>query len=644
MKKLFLFSFIFFLPLSFALFAEAAEESSVEDGTTVRQAHRTEDDIILLPHLYTYLEQTVAEQKQVITKEEIEELHAASLPEILQSAGIQNLNYGPYGTVSTPSIRGFTGSTVKVVIDGVCVNSAMNGTYDFTSISPESIEKIEIIRGGFTEDVSGSGAVGGVIYITTKKQSLGKNLCFDISTKTYFSPYFPFDTEQASVSYDGQLGESTFLKSDLNGTFAKNAFSFLAYNNKTKYRENSSVIDGSTNTKLTHFFGSGNFWYVGENFYGGYKNIAGVENSATPGIQQDYNNSLSCGVSLPSLGQCVKINSDLVYLSNNEFYDASNESSKHYLNTVTSTTTADLYKFSKFKQSLGLTLSVANINSTDDGQHTLPSGTLSETSRYFLNSIFSFSLPLAFTFSGENIAFVPKAGVNADFKKVSLSLSAYRMILFPDLNQLYWGESATASGNPDLKNEDGYGAELSCKVDCFLPFTLSIYTNYYFNKIKWASVSGKWQPANIASAFYAGCDFSFEKKFFECLTVSFNWEYLYNMLLAEGMTYGKMIMYTPDNVGSLSLSYNKNNLSISCDAQYVGKRYISNMNISYLKPYVLLNATASYKIKISSSAGGKQKYLEPYLKTENLLNVDYESVPGYPLPGVSLKVGVRGKF
>lgn len=116
------------------------------------------------------------------------------------------------------------------------------------------------------------------------------------------------------------------------------------------------------------------------------------------------------------------------------------------------------------------------------------------------------------------------------------------------------------------------------------------------------------------------------------------------MLLAEGMTYGKMIMYTPDNVGSLSLSYNKNNLSISCDAQYVGKRYISNMNISYLKPYVLLNATASYKIKISSSAGGKQKYLEPYLKTENLLNVDYESVFGYPMPGVSLKVGVRGKF
>ena len=85
------------------------------------------------------------------------------------------------------------------------------------------IEKIEIIRGGFTEDVSGTGAVGGVIYITTKKQSLGKNLCFDISTKTYFSPYIPFDTEQASVSYDGQLGESTFLKSDLNGTFAKNA-------------------------------------------------------------------------------------------------------------------------------------------------------------------------------------------------------------------------------------------------------------------------------------------------------------------------------------------------------------------------------------------------------------------------------------
>ena len=48
---------------------------------------------------------------------------------------------------SKPSLRGFTDETVRVVIDGVCVNNAQYGTFDFSSISLENIEKIEQIIG-----------------------------------------------------------------------------------------------------------------------------------------------------------------------------------------------------------------------------------------------------------------------------------------------------------------------------------------------------------------------------------------------------------------------------------------------------------------------------------------------------------------
>ncbi len=128
---------------------------------------------ILLPSITTYIDDTLVEQKTVITADEIQEKHVDSLTGLLQSEGIQVLAYGAYGLQQAPSIRGFTDETVRVVIDGVCVNNAQYGTFDFSSINIADIEKIEIVRGGFTEGVCDEGAVGGVIYITTRKQQFG---------------------------------------------------------------------------------------------------------------------------------------------------------------------------------------------------------------------------------------------------------------------------------------------------------------------------------------------------------------------------------------------------------------------------------------------------------------------------------------
>ena len=104
---------------------------------------------------------------------------------------MQILTYGAYGLEAKPSIRGFTDETVRVVIDGVCVNNAQYGTFDFTSISIENIERIEIVRGGFSEEPGDEGAVGGTIYITTKKQTIEKTFTSDSSIKTFFNLNFP---------------------------------------------------------------------------------------------------------------------------------------------------------------------------------------------------------------------------------------------------------------------------------------------------------------------------------------------------------------------------------------------------------------------------------------------------------------------
>jgi len=285
---------------------------------------------------------------------------------------------------------------------------------------------------------------------------------------------------------------------------------------------------------------------------------------------------------------------------------------------------------------LGTSLNLAYLDSTNDGSHLLAYGFVKSTTKLFFTDVFSCSLPVALSFSGDNVAVVPKLGLRADCNKVSFILDGYRMCLFPDMNQLYWTESQYASGNKDLLPEDGWGGEVSCSVkQVLVPFSVCVFSNYYFNKIQWQNVNGRWQPVNVASAFYLGCDVSMQTVLFSCLTLKANGEYLYNKLLAEGITYGKRIMYTPEVTGSVSVTYENNFLTAIVDAQYVGLRYVSNLNASYLAPYLLLNLSASFH------AG---KYITPYLRVDNILNADYESIPDYPMPGISLMVGVKAKW
>lgn len=588
-----------------------------------------------LPHLYTYIDSSVVEQRLSFGREEIERANAENITSFLQSAGIQILSYGPYGLESKPSVRGFTDETVRVVIDGICVNNVQYGTFDFSTLNIADVEKIEIVKGGFSEQVSDEGAVGGTIYITTKKQTLGHHFSADSAVKSFFSKTVPFDTFSQKLGYNGQIAENTFLKTNLKGTFAQNQFPFVNYKNAVSEREHSQVIDGNSDIKLSHFFGGGNNWNIGNSSYVGSKQISGAETAVSYGDQQDFNNNLFFTISFPSIKNSLKLDGRAAWLSNTRFYTEEAES-RHYVNSFIFSASADFYKYSRFRQSAGMTLNCTHLNSTDDGIHLLFTGTLKQISKFFINDIFSITLPLSVQFSGKNAAVIPKLGIRADSKYIDVLLNGYRMVQFPNMDDLYWGDSAYACGNPDLRPEYGWGAECTINVhDIYIPFSFCIFTNYYENKIQWsADSSGKWTPKNIASAFYAGFDFSFSKTFFTMLTIKGNVEYLYNKLLdkTNELTYGNRIMWTPDFVGSLIISLNTKYVFLSVESNYVGKKYISNLNSSYIEPYFLLNISAECEL---------WEKIKPYVRVENLLDADYEAVPDYPMPGISATFGIK---
>ena len=625
-------SILLFTVLLFCGFFLSAEEYVSESEAEPSQTSSDSEYEVDLGQVYTYLEKPVAEQKIIITKEDIEKSHSENLTSLLQSQGMQILSYGAYGLESKLSIRGFTDETVRVVIDGVCVNNAQYGTFDFSSINLNQIEKIEIVKGGFTEGISDEGSVGGTIYITTKKQDVKKHFSSDTSAKTYFNPAWPVDTLSQKLTFSSPAGENSFFKTSAALTLAQNRFLYKSDSNQYVYQDNSQVWDTDLSAAFTHFFGAGSSISISDAIYAGNNFCPGQENNTNIGLQKDYDNRFVISMINPAIKNAFRLENNLAYLLNIRFYDSLSESSSHYVNTITYNSIFTYYGSDFFRESLGFTFDGVFLDSTNDGKHNQFTYTAKSTSKFFFNDIFSLSIPLTVKFQGENFAFVPKLGFKTSFDFGDFNLALYRMVQFPIMDDLYWG-GAGAVGNPDLLPETGWGGEVTFNSKLkFLPLSLCIFTNYYENKIQW-SISTPLMPQNISSAFYAGVDLDIEKSFFnDILYFRFSGEYLYNRLLNKNdpYTYGKRIMWTPDFVASLVIRLNLEKWQASLETSYMGKRYISNLNISYMKPYVLMNASASFKAN---------EWLTPYVRIENLLFQDYEAVENYPMPLTSVTLG-----
>ena len=372
--------------------------------------------------------------------------------------------------------------------------------------------------------------------------------------------------------------------------------------------------------------------------------------STTPGLQRDINNNLSFSIYNPAVAGLFNLQNNLSWLCNNRAYkentnNAASPESFHYINTIKYTGTADFYSLAggRFRQSVGISSDFTHLRSTNDGIHNQFSGVLKETSKLVLGTLFTgnvtLSLPLAVKFcindTKANFAFVPKAGIAWDFSYVHFTMDAYRMVQFPNMDDLFW-EGSDYHGNPNLIPESGWGADLGIALKNLpVEASVTLFSNYYKDKIAWGSRTTQ----NISSAFYLGVDFSLDAKFWKGLfEIEVNGEYLYNRLLDESnsYTYGKRIMWTPDFVCSAVFALNFELAKIRLSAEYTGIRYKDNTNLYFLKPYVLLNLAAE-----GTPIKGK---FTPFLKLDNLLNWNYQTIEDFPMPGISLTVGARYKF
>lgn len=105
----------------------------------------------------------------VITREDIELSLASDLSELLRfEAGIDIGRNGGPGQATSIFLRGTESNHTLVLIDGVRMNPSTIGGAAIQNITPEVIERIEIVKGARSA-LFGTDAIGGVINIITRR-------------------------------------------------------------------------------------------------------------------------------------------------------------------------------------------------------------------------------------------------------------------------------------------------------------------------------------------------------------------------------------------------------------------------------------------------------------------------------------------
>ena len=114
--------------------------------------------------------------------------------------GAMLVQSGSYGAVTSLFLRGGESRYTKVLIDGVPVNSS-GGFFDFSHLTTDNIDRIEIVRGPASV-LYGADAVSGIVQIFTRRGSDQSRASIGARAGRYRS----FDVD-ADVAGDNQLGQ-----------------------------------------------------------------------------------------------------------------------------------------------------------------------------------------------------------------------------------------------------------------------------------------------------------------------------------------------------------------------------------------------------------------------------------------------------
>ncbi len=218
--------------------------------------------------------------------------------------------------------------------------------------------------------------------------------------------------------------------------------------------------------------------------------------------------------------------------------------------------------------------------------------------------------------------------------------SAGHRTRFPTLKELYSGYAGRNIPNPNLNEETAVNFELGSKfsfaswVKSELVFFDSEVRNMIVNKLVTPDTS---QMNNVGKVRLSGAELSTTLKAVENSTISLGYSYLKARNLSEDRGSDKL-EYRPEHKLRLQGDYTFHfGLSLSLTANYVAKRvYLDDSEYDHKMPdYTLVDGRISLSF---------WKNLILVLEANNILDKDYQTEYGLPMPGRTLYGGLEVEF
>lgn len=591
-----------------------------------------------------------AESLSVVTAEDIARMGAINAADALAAApGVWVNRGGPQGSAASASIGGSSGNQVLVIVDGVRFNDSRQGGADLAQIPAESIERIEVLRGGASA-AYGADALGGVIVVTTKKSGT-RRLSVRVENTAYPAASAEncvkslIDGQSLGLEAGGRLGLADLALS-AQAERATNGYGYSS-DGSALVRDHASFWMGSANLSVGAPIAEGRLSVLAS---GSYQDAQVPGSLSYPSPQAEEKDSTlrgSLGWSSDALaggslvldvrGHGGFSRLDIVDPSNPGLFDMTN-GGIDLRATYSLSPSIDL----GFGSSLLYEAADAtSFDSRPEGQPTrLSLGAYAEPEFRFGDRL-SITPALRYDWNDNYVAGV-SAMLGAVWKAsdaIDLRLSGGRSYRAPTFNDLYWpftdyGWGFSYRGNPDLKPETAWSGELGLDLrHGAFSLAASGSARLVSNLIKITSDASS-TMVNLDSTFIP--DASIEAAYRTGLaTLKANYEFLYPLDISGGRTLAE---------GDLLENFSRHKAGASADFAF--GPIAAGLAASYWSDRVVTDYVGAHRVRGAAivdltAVCQVRKGLRLNVAVNNLFDSDYQVNYDYPMPGISVKVGAK---
>lgn len=613
-------------------------------------------DLVITANKQLQSIQEIGSAVTVIPREEIEKQGYKSVRDVLDGQpGISAVETGGPGGFVSIYMRGTDTRHTLVLVDGIRIGdpSTTAGEVDLSLVAPQTIERIEIVRGPQSA-LYGSDAIGGVINIITKKGRKGP-------------PAWQWRSEGGSYGTFGSKLSVSGATDDINYAFALNQFHTDGFQRYGYRVPRLAYLNPNGTDPFERIGGSGKIaWRAND-----WLTLEAGFNVAKEKLQYDTAGGLAPlapnyqnGVLASAYQRAIALNGPFRTTLTTFQSRLTRSYRSQYLDGFS--TPPDLYTSrsayvgtrvgAELQEDIGLEAlgkltfgtrfeqekATTEYNSlTPFASQSATAGTQNTRSVYALHQVTLFNkLHLSAGGRFDNVSTSGTFGTYRFTAAYDLTTTTRLHASYgtgakaPSLYQL----SAPFYGNPDLKAETSRGFDAGIEQS-FLDGEARAGVTFFRNRI--GNLITADAPAyryyNVARAGTSGVEVSGEYNVmsgFARLKATYNW------LEAKDLTTDLPLYRRPMNAGRVSVAFTPTReFSIEPILRIVGKREDAFYNESTfstdrvkLKAYARFDLVADYKIN---------KQVSVFARGENLTNVKYEDVFNYGTAGRSVYAGMQ---